>query len=97
MTDPITPERRAQIRAIAARYRHRAYIGLEAMAQGIDELDTEIERLNEERDQHAYQSRMDLQTAMKYRQERENIQAILKRTYDELTAAELRIAELEQP
>lgn len=45
MTGPITPERRAEIRDIAARYRWRAYVGLAGMARGIDELDAEIDRL----------------------------------------------------
>ena len=53
MSEPLTDERRAEIRDIAARYRHRAYIGLEAMARGIDQFDAEIERLRRVADGHA--------------------------------------------
>jgi hypothetical protein len=46
MTDPITPERRAEILAHAERYRWRAYPGLALMAQHIGELFDEIDRLS---------------------------------------------------
>jgi hypothetical protein len=48
MTDPITPECRAEILAHAERYRWRAYPGLALMAQHIGELFDEIDRLNGE-------------------------------------------------
>jgi len=48
MTDPITPEYRAEILAHAERFRWRAYPGLALMAQHIGELFDEIDRLNGE-------------------------------------------------